>query len=111
MIQIYAGKGFETQKAERYFKERRIPFQRVDALKFGVGRRELEAIRAAVGLEALIDRESKAFKESPFRFSSDEGLLFSHLCENPKLLRLPIVRSGRQATVGFCPEVWAGWNP
>ena len=110
MIQIYAGKGFDTQKAERFFKERRIPVQRVDALKFGIGRRELESIRAAVGLDALIDRESRAFLESPFRFSSDEGLIFSALLENPKMLRLPIVRNGRQATVGYCPEAWADWK-
>ena len=55
MIQLYAGKGFDTQKAERYFKERRIPYQRVDVLRFGMGRRELESVRAAVGLQARAD--------------------------------------------------------
>lgn len=68
VIQIYAGKGFETQKTERFFKERRIPFQRVDVLKFGIGRRELESVRAAVGLGALIDRESRRFWSRPFAF-------------------------------------------
>lgn len=110
VIQIYAGKGFETQKAERFFKERRIPFQRVDVLKFGIGRRELESVRAAVGLGALIDRESRAFLESPFRFSDDESLIFSALLENPRMLRLPIARNGKQATVGYCPEAWADWK-
>lgn len=110
VIQLYAGKGFETQKAERYFKERRIPVQRVDVAKFGIGRRELESVRAAVGLGALIDRESRAFLESPFRFSDDEGLIFSALVENPRMLRLPIVRNGRQATVGYCPDAWAEWK-
>lgn len=109
MIQLYAGKGFDTQKAERYFKERRIPYQRVDVLRFGMGRRELESVRAAVGLQAMIDREGKAFRESPFRFSDDETLLFAHLCERPQLLRLPIVRDGRRATVGYCPDVWESW--
>lgn len=110
VIQIYAGKGFETQKAERFFKERRIPFQRVDVLKFGIGRRELESVRAAVGLGALIDRESRAFLESPFRFSDDESLIFSALLENPRMLRLPIARNGKQTTVGYCPEAWADWK-
>ena len=109
MIQLYAGKCFDTQKAERYFKERRIPYQRVDVLRFGMGRRELESVRAAVGLQAMIDREGKAFRESPFRFSDDEALLFAHLCERPQLLRLPIVRDGRRATVGYCPDVWESW--
>ena len=43
-LQIYAGKGFDTQKAERFFKERRIAYQRVDVLKYGIGKRELESI-------------------------------------------------------------------
>ena len=110
VIQIYAGKGFETQKTERFFKERRIPFQRVDVLKFGIGRRELESVRAAVGLGALIDRESRAFLESRFRFSDDEALIFSALLEKPRMLRLPVVRNGKQATVGYCPEAWADWK-
>ena len=37
--QIYCGKGFDTQKAERFFKERRVAYQRVDVLKYGIGRR------------------------------------------------------------------------
>ena len=49
-LQIYCGKNFDTQKAERFFKERRIPYQRIDTLKYGIGRRELETIAAATGL-------------------------------------------------------------
>ena len=56
--QIYCGKGFDTQKAERFFKERRVAYQRVDVLKYGIGRRELESVAAAVGLDALCDKES-----------------------------------------------------
>ena len=63
-LQIYAGKGFDTQKAERFFKERRVSYQRVDVLKYGIGKRELESVAAAVGLENLPDRDSKAFRES-----------------------------------------------
>lgn len=108
-IQIYAGKGFETQKAERFFKERRVSVQRIDALKYGISRRELESVRAAVGVEALIDRESKAFLESPVRFSLEEARVFEYALENPKVLRLPIVRNGKLATVGYAPEVWKDW--
>ena len=54
--QIYCGKGFDTQKAERFFKERRVAYQRVDVLKYGIGRRELESVAAAVGLDALCDK-------------------------------------------------------
>ena len=69
--QIYCGKGFDTQKAERFFKERRVPYQRVDVLKYGIGKRELESVAAAVGLDALCDRDSKAFRESVIAYTQN----------------------------------------
>lgn len=67
--QIYCGKGFDTQKAERFFKERRVSYQRVDVLKYGIGKRELESVAAAVGLDALCDRRARrtAKASSPTR--------------------------------------------
>ena len=109
-LQIYAGKGFDTQKAERFFKERRIAYQRVDVLKYGIGRRELESVAAAVGLEALCDRDSKAFRESVIAYTQDRETILAGLVERPQLLRLPLVRNGRLATAGFCPEVWERWK-
>ena len=47
-LQIFCGKGFDTQKAERFFKERRIPYQKIDTLKYGISRRELESVIRAV---------------------------------------------------------------
>ena len=108
-LQIYCGKGFDTQKAERFFKERRVPYQRVDVLKYGIGRRELESVAAAVGLDALCDRESKAFRESVLAYTQSRETILAGLTEKPQLLRLPIVRCGRLATVGYCPDVWEAW--
>ena len=108
-LQIYAGKGFDTQKAERFFKERRVGYQRVDVLRFGIGKRELESVAAAVGVEVLCDRESKAFRESVIAYTQSREMILSGLLEKPQLLRLPIVRCGRLATVGYCPEVWTQW--
>ena len=109
-LQIYAGKGFDTQKAERFFKERRVGYQRVDVLRFGIGKRELESVAAAVGVEALCDRESKAFRESVIAYTQDRETILAGLVERPQLLRLPLVRNGRLATAGFCPEVWERWK-
>mgnify|MGYP002539016066 FL=1 len=103
--QIYCGKGFDTQKAERFFKERRVAYQRVDVLKYGIGRREL----AAVGLDALCDRDSKAFRESVIAYTQNRDTILNGLMEKPQLLKLPIVRDGRRATVGFCPQIWEDW--
>ena len=108
-LQIYAGKGFDTQKAERFFKERRIAYQRVDVLKYGIGRRELESVAAAVGLDALCDRDSKAWRESVLAYTQSRETILAGLAEKPQLLRLPIVRCGRLASVGCCPEVWEAW--
>ena len=108
-LQIYAGKGFDTQKAERYFKERRISYQRVDVLKFGIGKRELESVGAAVGIENLADKESKAYRESVIAYTQSRDTILNGLMEKPQLLKLPIVRSGRLATVGYCPDVWEKW--
>lgn len=108
-IQIYAGKGFDTQKAERFFKERRVQVQRIDAIKYGLGRRELESVCAAVGVDNLCDRDSRAFRESVLCYTQDRETILSGLMEKPQLLKLPIVRCGRLATVGYCPQVWEQW--
>ena len=108
-LQIYAGKGFDTQKAERYFKERRISYQRVDVLKFGVGKRELESVAAAVGLDALCDKDSKAWRESVLAYTQSRETIINGLVEKPQLLKLPLVRNGKLATVGYQPEVWEKW--
>ena len=108
-LQIYAGKGFDTQKAERFFKERRINYQRVDVLKFGIGKRELESVVAAVGLDAVCDKDSKAFRESVIAYTQNRDTILSGLMEKPQLLKLPLVRNGRLATVGYQPDVWEKW--
>lgn len=55
-IQIFGrNKCFDTKKAERYFKERRIKYQLIDLPRYGMSRRELESVKSAVGLDALID--------------------------------------------------------
>ena len=108
-LQIFCGKGFDTQKAERFFKERRIPYQKIDTLKYGISRRELESVVSAVGLENVCDRESKAFRENVIAYTQNKDTILDGLMEHPTLLRLPIVRAGRIATVGYAPDVWETW--
>ena len=111
MIQIYLYKrSCDVQKAERWFKERRIPTQTVDLSRARLGRRELEAMERALGLDALIDKESAAWKECPARFSADREAVLSALLDNPRRLRLPLVRNGQRVTVGYCPQDWASWQ-
>ena len=108
-IQIFGtSKCFDTKKAQRYFKERRIKFQGVDLKKFGMSRGELSSVKQAVGLDAMVDPNHPDAVLLSY-LASDQAKL-DKLFEDPTLLRTPIVRNGKQASVGYCPEIWDSWK-
>ena len=108
-IQIFGkAKCFDTKKAERWFKERRIKYQFVDILRFGMSRGELNSVKNAVGLEALIDEKDQDYPLLQYLASNDAKL--DKLYEDPYLIKTPVVRNGKQATVGYCPEIWKTWE-
>lgn len=111
-IQIFGkSKCFDTKKAERWFKERRIKFQSVDLLRFGLSGKEFDSVlRAVGGIDALIDWESKSDQVTLLKYMDDKGAKEDKVFDDPSLMKTPIVRNGKQATVGFCPEVWATWE-
>ena len=110
-VQIYTlKKNFDCQKAERWFKERRIKYQLIDLAKMSLSPREFDSVKAQVGLQAMIDTQSKAYQESTLRFIRGEELIKEELIAHPAFFRAPIVRNGRQATVGYCPEIWSAWE-
>ena len=110
-IQLYISKkNFDVQKAERYFKERRIPVQVMDLKKHKLGERELQTMARAVGLDNLIDREDKKVKEHPASYCNIESALIGYILDNPWLLKAPVVRNGSKVTVGYCPDVWDSWR-
>ena len=109
-IQIFGkSKCFDAKKAERFFKERRIKFQSVDLVKYGMSNGELTSvIRAVGGLDNLID--SKAKNAAMLKYLASEQDKIEHVLDDPKLLLTPIVRNGKQATVGYKPEIWETWE-
>ena len=108
-IQIYGkNKCFDTKKAQRWFQERKIKFQFIDLPKYGMGPRELENVARAVGVDALIDPKHPDAKTLSYYAYDSQKL--EYLLEHPKVIRTPIVRNGKQATVGYCPEVWETWE-
>ena len=111
-IQIFGtSKCFDTKKAERYFKERRIPFQRIDLSRFGMSGGEFDSVvRALGGIDNLINWDSKSEETTFLRYTDDLRTKEDRVFENPKLMKTPVVRNGRQATAGYCPEVWAEWK-
>lgn len=108
-IQIFGkSKCFDTKKAERYFKERNVKFQSIDLPRFGMSPREFESVVNCVGLEALID--AKAKDAEILKYLAYDADKLQKLFENPSLIKTPIVRNGKKATVGYCPEVWKDWE-
>ena len=108
-IQIFGTlKCQETRKAQRYFKDRGIPFQFINLAEKGLSRGELNSVRAAAGIENLIDKNSKEYNKRNLKYVTHnvEEELLSH----PLLCKTPIVRDGRKATVGYTPDVWKEWT-
>lgn len=110
-IQIFGkGKCFDTKKAERYFKERRIPYQYVDLLRYGLSGKEFDSVlRGIGGIDNLIDWDSKSPEVTLMRYMEDKIAKEDKVFDNPALMRTPIVRNGKMATVGYCPDEWAKW--
>jgi arsenate reductase-like glutaredoxin family protein len=107
-IQIFGKlKCHDTKKAERYFKERGIKFQFVDILQKGLSKGELNSVIAAVGIDALVS--DKAPEYHLFKHLTAEAKP-EKLLECPGLYKTPIVRNGKKATVGYCPDVWKMWE-
>ena len=108
-IQIFGkSKCFDTKKAERYFKERKIKYQLIDLPRYGMSKREFESVKSVVGLDAMIDEKSKDYDLLKYlAYDSDRA---EKLMEDPSLIKTPIVRNGKKASVGYCPDVWKQWE-
>lgn len=111
-IQIFGTKKcFDTKKAERYFKERGIKYQLIDMKEKGMSKGEFNSVKQSVGgLDNMIDEGCK-----------DKSLLTlikymmgenkeEKVFENQILIKTPIVRNGKKATIGYCPEEWKSWE-
>lgn len=111
-IQIFGTKkSFDTKKAQRYFKERRIPFQFIDLREKEMSKGELRSVLQAVGgIEAVVDPKAKDQDTVALISYIAESQKFDKLLENQQVLREPIVRNGRAATVGYEPDTWASWS-
>lgn len=110
-IQIFGiKKCFDTKKAERYFKERKIRYQFIDLNEKALSKRELQSVRASVDINELINIKAKEYKSLNVDQIRNNNVKEEILLNNPKLYKTPIVRNGKQATVGYVPEVWKTWE-
>ncbi len=109
-IQIFGTKKcFDTKKAERYFKERGIKYQFIDMKEKGMSKGEFNSVKQAVGgLDNMIDQNHKdkdLLALIKYIVDKEEKVL-----ENQQIIKTPIVRNGKTATIGYAPEVWKEWK-
>ena len=111
-IQIFGkSKCFDSKKAERYFKERRVKYQYVDLIRYGLSGKEFDAVlRGVGGIDNLIDWNGKSQEITNMKYMDDTRTKEDKVFDEPSLMRTPIVRNGKLVTVGYCPEVWATWE-
>jgi len=107
-IQIFGTlKCQETKKAQRYFKERGIPFQFINLSEKGLSKGELNSVKAAVGTDNLVDQAGKEYARLNLKYLTHD--IEDELLQHPLLFKTPIVRNGSRATIGYEPDVWQKW--
>ncbi len=111
-IQIFGTKkSFDTKKAQRYFKERRISFQFIDLKEKSMSKGELQSVANAVGgLDKLINPDAKDVDTVALLQYLAADQKFEKVLDNQQVLCEPVVRNGKKATVGYQPDVWKGWE-
>ena len=118
MIQIFGtNKSFDCKAAQRFFKERRIPFQFIDLKEKEMSRGEFDSVVSAVArtagsrtdaIDALIDKNAKSYEEIAYLDDSNkEEKLFEN---QASLMKLPVCRNGKtDATCGMQQKTWEKW--
>ena len=111
-IQIFGTKKCnDTKKAERFFKERGIKYQFIDMKEKGMSKGEFNSVaQANGGLENMVNWDGKD-KDllALIKYIADEDKL-DKVLENPQVIKTPVVRNGKQSTLGYQPDIWKGWT-
>ena len=111
-IQIFGTtKCFDTKKAQRYFKERKVSFQFIDLKEKSMSKGEFNSVKQALGgYEPMINKNAKDTETLTLLSYLAEEDREDKLFENQQLLKTPIVRNGKKATAGYEPDVWKNWE-
>ena len=111
-IQIFGTKkNFDSKKAERYFKERGIKYQFIDMKEKGLSKGEFQSVCQTIGgYDKLIDTDCKDKDLLALITYIAEEDKAEKILENLSIIKVPVVRNGKQATVGYQPEIWKSWK-
>ncbi len=111
-IQIFGTKKCnDTKKAERFFKERSIKYQFIDMKEKGMSKGEFTAVaQANGGMENMINPDAKDKDTlALIKYIAGEDKL-EKILENQQVIKTPVVRNGKQSTLGYQPEIWKKWE-
>lgn len=109
-IQIFGTKKcFDTKKADRFFKERKIQFQFIDLNEKSMSKGELNSVLRSVSINDLINNKCKDYIKLNFNNIRSAEIKAELLLKNQKVMNTPVVRNGNEATVGYNLEVWNKW--
>ncbi len=111
-IQIFGTKKCnDTKKAERFFKERGIKYQFIDMKEKGMSKGEFTSVaQANGGVEAMLDQNSKDKDTlALIKYIADEDKI-EKILENQQVIKTPVVRNGKQSTLGYQPDAWKKWE-
>lgn len=97
----------DTQKAVRYFKERKIPFHFVDLNERILSKGEFDNITSKIKVEDLIDVNSKVYKDRNYGYLQYDPC--EELFEHQLMLKTPVIRNGNEVSSGVKTEIWKDW--
>ncbi len=111
-IQIFGTKKCnDTKKAERFFKERGIKYQFIDMKEKGMSKGEFTSVaQVNGGIDNMIDQGCKDIDTlALIKYIAEEDKI-EKILENPQIIKTPVVRNGKQSTLGYQPDVWKKWE-
>ena len=111
-IQIFGTKKCaDTRKAERFFKERGIKYQFIDMKEKGMSKGEFNSVaQVNGGMDNMINWEGRDKDTlALLKYIVDEDK-FEKIIENPQVIKTPVVKNGKNSTLGYQPDVWKCWK-
>jgi arsenate reductase (glutaredoxin) len=110
-VQIFGlRKSQATRAAERFFKERKVKIHSVDLDERPIAPGELKRFVDKFGWNGVLDIGSKTYVDAGLEYLrvSDTGMVAKVIAE-PRLLLLPLVRSGKFLSAGLAEDAWKSW--
>jgi arsenate reductase len=107
-VQIFGLKNSQaTRAAERFFKERRVTIHMVDLKQKPMAPGEIKRFIERFSLAGLLESEGKAYLDAGLKYYKlSDAELLGRIEREPNLLKLPLIRSGKQLSIGHDEDSW-----